>query len=670
MNQNRQLIQKIIKDVNLISDVEVLNQILYILIHNHINSNSINVYPGSWGKYSRNTSRIEFINQWKSDVTSLRSKNKYIADNRSNLRICTFNVHFWKGIDNILKIDEMLEEIKLIDADVICLQESILPEGLKRSISTTKDGLRRKTLMKEFEQLGYKYYTACQTNNKNHTGYDSFFGNIILSKFELSNLDNITLYTVPNGETRCFTKGTIMYNNSPVHILSVHLDVWDDTETVRDMQMKEIIKFANKLKGNIVICGDFNALWRKDYTNNEWDWLDKNNKNVPLQNKVLPQLEQSGYKEAFGPGNIKYSAWTARRVDYVWYKGDIKTSASNVYYTSVSDHFPLVVDFVGAAIHKPAEKTLLNLINNGESVKGRFDELLFTHNTPLYTLNHMLMGDYELYIRGCMNKHQAQGRGAQFRYGIDSQYGDIMFIMKPTWNWQSLKGSEPNPYGGPAYITDYPIIGHIFKEGFMKYDQYTQKDINKTFKHEANEFDFRPDNVTGNGMECSEDDWIFSWCNYQLHLAENITFDNVEVVLAPRWLITDQNAIDSIKYDEGDGESSNKEESINNLQKAITNNFPKLSNGKTNTLNGKFVLYGPEKQDDAYAYFSRIIREFDRYYPNLTDDKYNINNGSTMRTRYPLGNSSQLAISASAYLDAEKVYMKLLMRHKMMSKKK
>jgi ankyrin repeat protein len=52
--------------------------------------------------------------------------------------------------------------------------------------------------------------------------------------------------------------------------------------------------------------------------------------------------------------------------------------------------------------------------------EGSFSELMWTHNTPWSTIYKIISGEHDPYIRGLNIDESIYKRGAQFRYGLDS----------------------------------------------------------------------------------------------------------------------------------------------------------------------------------------------------------------------------------------------------------
>jgi len=324
-----------------ISKTEVINVIIEYLKSN----NYVGVIPGIWSKNAKNSSVKSFINNYLQDVKTFKHLNEPILRERlddGSLRVCTFNVHFWYSPDKKFRFEEMMKVIDSIQADVVCLQEAVLPNDMKFGSKT--ESTNRwivENMVERFDKMGYLYNMTCKTNNRNRIAPSSFYGNAIFSKYRIHDkrLDILDAKI----QNRCYASAVI----EGVTIVCVHLDVYDSSEKTRVDQIKKVISaFVPKAK-NLIICGDFNAILEDDYTKKELEWLNQNNKGHPIRFETTEIIKKFGFRDAFEGGQMKYSVWTARRVDYQWYLGDeIKVKNANVYYTSVSDHFPLVVDYI------------------------------------------------------------------------------------------------------------------------------------------------------------------------------------------------------------------------------------------------------------------------------------------------------------------------------------
>lgn len=297
-------------------------------------------------------------------------------------------------------------------------------------------------------------------------------------------------------------------------------------------------------------------------------------------------------------------------------------------------------------------RSLLSRINTMQSMEGMFTKLLFTHNTPLSVLYKMVTVD-EKYIR-CCSHGSPMGRGAQFRYGLDSQYGDVIFVMKNDF-WHNMKGVDM--YGA---ITDYPVILHIFKnDPPLSYDDNNREKLQQMLIDDAGQYDFRSPTTNLTGDQCCEKEWPTSWCNFRLHLGTNVDLTFVDKVYVPYWVTIHPELLPS---------------TIDSQMfiKLLTNQLPIFSDGKPNPLNGKFNTYGPP-DPIAHYYYINLDRMNGRDQLAFTiygqfKLRSTVQTIQTKREPYMYGNSSTIAISEESFIQMEKLYMIDLVEHGMVKK--
>jgi len=224
---------------------------------------------------------------------------------------------------------------------------------------------------------------------------------------------------------------------------------------------------------------------------------------------------------------------------------------------------------------------------------GIVKSLFFTHNTLITVLYTIINSNDSHYIRCCARDGSIINKAAQFRHGLDSQYGDIVFVMRKDF-WLKKKGMD---YHHRVPVS-HAVVGHSHKRDFIEYNSLvninqTNKWLEKDARLYAMREPIRPDKAFGNGKECKGKSWQFSWCNAQLHLGENIALTNVRRVYAPAWLLRDKEAIQRIQS-----------HGVNTtlLQHLVSNQLPYFPNAKhiRNPLNGLFHLYGPPLANDHY----------------------------------------------------------------------
>lgn len=305
-----------------------------------------------------------------------------------------------------------------------------------------------------------------------------------------------------------------------------------------------------------------------------------------------------------------------------------------------------VVDFINCMIGQSTSSCLnsvplwymYRMIDAHRDLTGKFDTLLYTHNTPISTFIPMILGNYTT-IRCCDSEGSPIGRGAQFRYGLDSQYGDAKFIMKPDfWTTCALgvttKGSK----------IQQPVFAKLFTRQRYTTDQMDQ--LNKSMRQDAQGYTFRRYALPNDGgRECSNntsDQSGPSWCNLQAQLGCNFSFDQVLAVLLPGYLKT-------YRFDNG------------------PLSFDQLVQQQGKECLKHKLIYGPYiEPSHYYAYISPTLREIDYYkrlidlYPDIPIESNEAIESNVLRARKPFGNSSKMATSRQGFLPEEKTYMKIV----------
>lgn len=300
------------------------------------------------------------------------------------------------------------------------------------------------------------------------------------------------------------------------------------------------------------------------------------------------------------------------------------------------------------------------------SVKNKFYSLLFTHNTNIATLYHIITGK-ENYILCCDPDGSPfrGGKGAQFRYGLDSQYGDVIFIMKPNFylnkrGFKIIDENVPKNSQGEPIKTNNPVFGHIFRNDFLENNFENQHIISEWKLKEALMTDFRPPSQNLNGSECRSEkhEWSMSWCNIQIHLAENIGLENIWKVYVPEWFkffsLSSSLEPMSQKFIANDMDPQL-------MAKLVNNNLPTLPNGKTNPLNGKFYFYGPSGIDSQYLHYhwiKNIARDkvFQTIYGDIAEKVQNPMTQKIQTARKSQATTSTMYLSEISFEDLQKKY--------------
>lgn len=287
--------------------------------------------------------------------------------------------------------------------------------------------------------------------------------------------------------------------------------------------------------------------------------------------------------------------------------------------------------------------------------KGLVTSLIFTHNTLISILYLIINSPDSRYIRCCDHQGSAINKGAQFRDGLDSQYGDVIFLMKTNF-WQGMKGVH---YSNES-ITRHIFAGHVHHHDFIEYTGEGNVNlVDRWLEQDARLFDFRRPLAegmhVGNGKECTKHDWAFSWCNTQIHIGDNVGFEHVEKVYVPAWIVYDNETIAQIEK---------KGVNTTMLQLLVTNRLPFYPTGDhaSNPLNGLFHLYGPRNAHEHYYVIAKERHKimldglahavYEPIHPKSSGQQQ-----STPTHRHSARSSSTVFLDENTFVDLEVRYM-------------
>lgn len=235
---------------------------------------------------------------------------------RSNipLTIMTYNIHHGRGLDGEIDLDRIAGVIRKSQADIVALQEVDIHTKRSGNIDIVKV-LSEKTGLK---------YTAFGQNLEFEGGQ---YGNAILSKYPVKHIKNHHFDNI-SGEQRGVLSTIIDINNRDILFLNTHLDHTENDDSERVLYAEKIRDHIIPLYKNqtVILAGDFNDIPGsrmvqivQSYLNDSW--------------------VQAGKGDGFTiPANIP-----EKRIDYIFYSGDLKPVTANVVQSNASDHLPLVV---------------------------------------------------------------------------------------------------------------------------------------------------------------------------------------------------------------------------------------------------------------------------------------------------------------------------------------
>jgi len=251
---------------------------------------------------------------------------------KAGRRILTYNVHGFRDVKLRDSLEEIKSIIKKINADIIIIEEFML-YGSKQLIGFDDFLLFLKS-------IGFVVFWA-----------DDKHYNVMGTKLPWQNSNVWYLGTDPGHNCpryAMFADIDIGHGFSrPLRVVGTHLDVYDETGSIRVNQIKRILHHVGTHE-YVIIAGDLNCLRPADYDDIELQHIKKadQKRNVQtIKTDAVQILEEAGYTDASAQLGIpiKTSVWANRRCDYIYGLG-VEFVQSGVVRNASSDHYAYYAD--------------------------------------------------------------------------------------------------------------------------------------------------------------------------------------------------------------------------------------------------------------------------------------------------------------------------------------
>lgn len=328
-------------------ELHLTEQEVYNTIDEALERNYYCVAPVIWKLSSADTSVLQFRKAYIQHTNILSIHNRLIPPKpRGGVRVITYNVHFWTDPFEVeINHRDVVRMTKTLQPDIFGLQEALIPGGQERD-SHSSSGWTIKNTFVPLRKMQYivEGCRASKVASRGKTG----FGNILAVSTRIPFLHSESMILPGQKEARCAVIGSVNLFGKEVIVAVTHLDVADKSGRTRRTQMHSLLEFLDSeyVSKPKMIMGDFNCLRYEDYTPEEREWLDQNSRSG-VDYDTIREIEDQGYRDLFAEGCIKFTAWTGRRVDYIFVKDfPFKIASTQVFYTSISDHLPLIVDLL------------------------------------------------------------------------------------------------------------------------------------------------------------------------------------------------------------------------------------------------------------------------------------------------------------------------------------
>lgn len=240
------------------------------------------------------------------------------------VKVMTFNMHHG-GIDDSLDLKRIADVINANDADIIGLQE------VDHHFSERSDFEDQAKWLANYLEMHYVYGANLDYEPLQEGDGRRQYGTAVLSKYPILLAENHLLTNIPYPENPTEQRGlletVINVEGHPIRFYNTHLD--DQRAEQRELQIKEIQEIANQNEGTRIIVGDFNAT------------------SESAEIRMMAVQYQDVFAELGQHHGFTYPADQPDiRIDYMFISEDVQICSGEVIQTNVSDHLPIMAEFV------------------------------------------------------------------------------------------------------------------------------------------------------------------------------------------------------------------------------------------------------------------------------------------------------------------------------------
>lgn len=253
------------------------------------------------------------------------------------------------------KLKDLTHFIQDWQPDVICLQEVDFDSHRAHEMNQAQ-------LLAH--ALGYPYVAEAVSWEANyvpfpywpfvrHFGYVKS-GGAIISKYPLSN-HQVTLLPKPLSQSwwynifyphRYFQQVTVEMGETKFKIINLHLEAFDKID--REGQVDRLIKIMKKTPVDF-IAGDFNMLPKSALKRSKFRNEDNYENDISYDKAMLMGLSEVIPDDLYSKNEGLYMTFPSsrpdRRLDYIFYRSDLKMMKAEVLPSAISDHLPLRASF-------------------------------------------------------------------------------------------------------------------------------------------------------------------------------------------------------------------------------------------------------------------------------------------------------------------------------------
>ena len=231
------------------------------------------------------------------------------------IKISTFNIQNDFSTYSIEKTNILFDYLKSYQIDIL---------GIQEMYSSLEKDFNKKLRKLGYRSVGsYRFYSRYLLNRFNEK-------TPIVTKYPILSYHTYHLPFLPSFLKRIITKADILIENKEVAVYNTHLDF--KYNSVKERQLKKILKILKKEKKPIILMGDFNL---------------KTNKEVFLW--FIEELKKMNIIHIDVHDKTLKASQYHRAIDHIFLSSDFRViKKERIVNIPISDHYPvfLEIDFI------------------------------------------------------------------------------------------------------------------------------------------------------------------------------------------------------------------------------------------------------------------------------------------------------------------------------------
>lgn len=164
-------------------------------------------------------------------------------------RIVTYNIHKCVGMDRKFSVERIVEVLREIDADIVCMQEVLCVQG-------AEDHTDQAHFIAGHLEMDFRL-------GENRRLRGGAYGNVVLSRFPIVACRNHDISVAGREQRGCMRVDIDLHGEQALHVYNVHLGTafMERRHQARKLLQEDVLKNSDHI-GPRVLLGDFNEWTR------------------------------------------------------------------------------------------------------------------------------------------------------------------------------------------------------------------------------------------------------------------------------------------------------------------------------------------------------------------------------------------------------------------------